>query len=476
MSRSRSLLLLVEDDLEFSKELTIQLSTLYDVRTCETLEHALNQAQFNPFDIILLDNYLKGEYGFQKVHKFTQFLPNAVVILLSIEDNYADINTGLQQGAHDYLKKVSDLRLLPKQVHHPFVESLIHRIQSAELKTKERKLARMLNSCISGPNMLRTTHELVGVSTFIMQAKEQITSIHESRKPFQRILITGEIGSGKSTIAHLIAKNPVPFIKLNCRSICHESINSILVGSIQNNGDYLPGLFDRASGGVLYFNEVSSLPQALQQQLYQILVDKKYDPINSIQSRSSDLVIVASSSKDLVQSVRRSHFSKELFYILNNSITIHIPPLRERREDIPVLAQYFLNQESGGTLSFTKKALQLLTRHYWPGNVEQLQYCIKNAANTAYTDSKIEIKEVDIKLDYSHSVAIQLPSSLNGEVNHLLKNSIRSVEVAFFSKLFELSNGNISLVEKYTKLSRSNLYSKITKYGLNPKVFRRKIL
>jgi DNA-binding NtrC family response regulator len=137
------------------------------------------------------------------------------------------------------------------------------------------------------------------------------------------------------------------------------------------------------------------------------------------------------------------------------------------------LAQFFLNRESNGSILLTKKALQLLTNHDWPGNIEQLQHCIRNAADSAFMNYKSEIRDIDLKVDHSHSIEIPLPTILNTGVSTLLKNSLRTVEESFFLKLFQLSNGNISLVEKYTKISRTNIYAKIHEYGINPKSFRR---
>jgi two-component system response regulator AtoC len=473
MSLPARSILLVEDDIEFSLELSTQLSDIYSVSTADNIDSALKQAQRNKFNVVILDNYLKGEHGFRNVHKFAQFLPDAVIILLSIEDNFSDISIGLRQGAHDYLKKTTDLRLLPKQVRHHFVEGLIHRIENAKLKMKELQFTSKLALYT---NNYRSTDDLVGISKFIEQVKDQIRSIHESRRPFQRILITGEIGSGKSAIARTIARPNFPFLELNCRTVDSDSNGDILVGSIRNNGEYAPGLFDRASGGVLYLKEVCALPLSLQKQLHQIFIEQKYDPINSVQSRSSDLVIVTSTSRDLAQLVKKNTFNKDLFYILNNSSMINVPPLRDRKDDISILAQFFLNKESNGSITLTKKAIQLLNNHDWSGNVAQLEYCIKNSSNIAFINSRNEIRDIDLKIDHSHSIEIPLPSTLDPGVSTLLKNSIRTVEESFFLKLFQLSNGNVSLVEKHTKISRSNIYSKINEYGINPKSFRKKFI
>jgi two-component system, NtrC family, response regulator PilR len=379
-------ILVVDDEQSMREFLAICLKRAgHEVTTATNGNEALGKLRTKPFDVVITDLKMPGGLdglGILKAIKSgtvrysaapggTPSIIDPEVILVTA---YATADTALaamKQGAYDYLTK-------------PFQVDEINAVISRALEKKalvEENLA--LKDQVAGRVRLAN---LLGKSRAMQKVFELIGKIHSAKTS---VLITGESGTGKELVARALhsegARAKAPFIAVNCGAIPEELMESELFG--HKKGAFTgavaehPGMFQEADGGTLFLDEIGELPPALQVKLLRALQERKVKPVGATDEIEVDVRVIAATNRDLEADVARGAFRADLYYRLN-VIEIRIPPLRHRREDVPLLAEHFLRRfshEHGRALQLTQDAMRKLESYDFPGNVRELENMIERA-------------------------------------------------------------------------------------------------
>jgi DNA-binding NtrC family response regulator len=344
----------------------------YEVSAADTAEAALQLYNAAPHDLILCDIILPGMDGIEFLKTVRRSSPDQMVIIMTA---YASIETAvgaLRAGARDYILK---------PVIHEEIKRLVHMaLNERALKAENVLLKRQMECHYDFQNIL-------GRGEAIKAVIEQVKLVSDSRS---NVLILGETGTGKELFARAIhhnsSRHDKPFVPINCSAIPDHLLESELFGYVKGAftgaTQNKRGLFEEADEGTVFLDEIADLGPHLQPKLLRVIDDHEIRPIGSTRSRKVDLRFIAATNKDVNQAVRQGQLREDLFYRLN-VVTLHLPPLRERKEDIPVLSERFLNRyahEMGkGTLELNPSALDVLMEYPWPGNVRELKNIMERA-------------------------------------------------------------------------------------------------
>ena len=366
-------MLIVEDEETLSESLQRVLSKDgYEVDAVNSAEAALKNLEEAAYDLVITDITLPGIDGIELLRRIREKFSDQIVIIMTA---YASIETAvgaLRGGAYDYVIK-------------PIIHEEIKRIVRNALR--ERSL--MAENVILRKQIEERYdfEKIVGESKEITSVIEEIKKIANSRS---NVLLLGETGTGKELVARAIhfnsARQDKPFVPINCSAIPENLLESELFGYVK--GAFTGaigskrGLFEEAKGGTVFLDEIGDLSQQLQAKLLRVMDDHEIRPLGGVQSRKVDIRFIAATNIDIVKAVREGLFREDLYYRIN-VVSITLPPLRERKEDIVILAKHFLekySQEIGKPVKFIdEQVLRLLMDYSWPGNVRELQNIIERA-------------------------------------------------------------------------------------------------
>lgn len=450
-------ILVVDDNVSILNSLEQLLKFDFEeVKTLSSPNSILNLIKSGRFDVVLLDMNFKvginkGEEGLLWMKEILKADPDAVVILITA---YADIELAvraMKEGATDFVAKPWD----------PI--KLIANLQSAIRLRKSRQEVNSLKEKAKGLNeeINRSSDPIIGESKAIKHVLEVASRIATTDA---NVLILGENGTGKELIAkhiHLLSeRSQFPFISVDVCSLSENLIESELFGhekgAFTDAKTERSGRFEVASNGSLFLDEIGNIPFGLQAKLLTVLENRKFSRIGSNTPISTNFRLISATNKNLNQLITQNCFRQDLFYRIN-TIQIEVPPLRDRREDIPLLAEYFMEKYgkrySKSNLKISKKALDKLAEHRWPGNIRELSHAVERAV--ILSDSTT-LKPEDFLLK-----AHDLQSS-----NQFDTYSLSEIEKQILMKVLGLSQGNLSKASKMLEISRTTLYSKIQKYGL----------
>jgi two-component system, NtrC family, nitrogen regulation response regulator NtrX len=287
-----------------------------------------------------------------------------------------------------------------------------------------------------------------------------------------RILIVGENGTGKELVARAVheksRRTGEAFVEVNCAAIPEELIESELFGHVKGsftgaiaNRD---GKFEQADGGTLFLDEIGDMSLAAQAKVLRVLQEGKLEKVGGAETRAVDVRVIAATNKDLVEEAQRGRFRADLYYRLN-VVPIYVPPLRDRREDVPLLVDYFLARvaQSLGQRPKTiaADALDVLKRHAWPGNVRELRNLVERMVILSRGD---RITTADILLERSTAVRSAQDDLFTHSTFQAFKED---AERRFLERKLVENDGNVSKTARVLEMQRSNLYKKIEKYGLD---------
>lgn len=366
-------ILIVEDEETLRESIKrIFLKEGYLVDSAGSAEKALELAEDNIYDIIITDIILPGMDGLEMLERVKEINPEQIFIVITA---YASIDTAvkaLRLGAYDYIMKPI--------IHEEIKQVVRNAMTEKALKTENRLLKQELSRTYD-------FSRVIGESKQIKSVLEEIKKVADSKS---NILILGETGTGKELFARVIHHNSsradMPFVPINCSAIPENLLESELFGHIK--GAFTgavsnkKGLIEEADGGTVFLDEIGDLPPAFQVKLLRVLEDQMIRPVGSTKFREVDIRFITATNKNLSEAVREGHFREDLYYRIN-VITLEIPPLRERKEDIPLLIEYYLNKY---TKDFGKEekvitpdALSLLIGYRWPGNIRELQNVLERA-------------------------------------------------------------------------------------------------
>jgi two-component system response regulator GlrR len=383
-----------------------------------------------------------------------QLNPEMPVIILTAYGTIESAVEAMRKGAYTYITK-------------PFnYDELLIQTKNCLEKTKLTKEIKSLKKVVKNRFGFDS---IIGRSQKMEEVLEQVTKAADSDST---IIIEGESGTGKELIAqtlHLASpRADKPFVAINCAAIPETLFESEMfgyekgafTGAVQNK----EGLMFQAQGGTFFLDEISEMPLSMQVKLLRVMQEKEFFPVGGTKTIKMDIRFIASTNKNLKEEVKKSTFREDLFYRIH-VIDIHLPPLRERQGDIPVLSHYFLDKLSKdmnkNITGFSTTALQKLMLHTWPGNVRELQNTIESAITMANED----IISDDLILP-----------TLSSEVNDLkpLKDAKENFEKNYLLQLIELTEGNMAQAARLAGKYRADLYELLKKYGLKPSTFRKK--
>jgi two-component system response regulator GlrR len=418
------------------------------------LKVALELANEEVFDFALVDLKLNGTNGIQLMENLHQLNPEMPVIILTAYGTIESAVEAMRKGAYTYLTKPFD---------HD--ELLIHTKNCLE-KIKLTKEIKSLKKVVKNRFGF---DDIIGRSQKMEEVLEQVTKAADSDST---IIIEGESGTGKELIAktlHLASpRADKQFVAINCAAIPETLFESELfgyekgafTGAVQNK----EGLMFQAQGGTFFLDEISEMPLSMQVKLLRVMQEKEFFPVGGTKTIKMDIRFISTTNKNLKEEVKKGNFREDLFYRVH-VIDIHLPPLRERQGDIPVLSHYFLDKLSKEMnkkiTGFSSAAMQKLMFHSWPGNVRELQNTVESAVAMA-TENII-------------SEDLILPA-LKAKVNNLkpLKDAKENFEKNYLLQLIELTEGNMAQAARLAGKYRADLYELLKKYDLKPSNFRKK--
>jgi DNA-binding NtrC family response regulator len=377
---ARANILVVDDELLIRETLVEYLTQEgFTVIACSSGEEALEQAEERRFDIALCDVHLPGLDGLELLDRLQRISPETFVLLITAYATVENAVEAFQRGAHDYLMKPILLDEVLSKIHR----LLAHRALYLENQWLRRELNRKRNL---------ENEQIVGKSSAMMQVMEMARKVAPTPST---VLIVGESGTGKELIARAIHKGGDEaevtvesrrFLAVNCAAIPHDLLENQLFG--HRKGAFTgadrdqAGVFMHAGNGTIFLDEIAEMPLATQAKLLRAIEQKEILPIGANEPIRVEARVLAATNKDLFQEVESSRFREDLYYRLN-VVRIHIPPLRERREDIPDLVEFLLSRHAralGKRISgVTHEAMQLLMACRWRGNVRELDNALQRA-------------------------------------------------------------------------------------------------
>ncbi len=426
------------------------------------------QAKRGDYDMAILDIKMPGVSGLDLLSEFRQQYPEMMVIIMTAESTMKNAVEAMRLGAYDYLTKPFDLDAL---------DAIILKAQNASSATAEMK--RLKKELKDHYQLDRT---IIGKS----QPMQDIYKLLGRVAPTDvTVLITGESGTGKELVARAIHYNSPrlgkDFLALNCAAIPGELLESELFGhekgAFTGATDRKIGKFEQASGGTLFLDEIGDMPLDLQAKLLRVLQEKEITRTGGNNSIAVDVRIVAATNQNLEEQVRERQFREDLYYRLN-VVPINIPPLRQRRSDIPLLVDYFIpraQQElSVQTQGCTKEAMELLMQHDWPGNIRELENSLRRAALLS-TDALLTPE--DFPGLKSKGGTAEVDESLEALIAKKLRNSFAQMDVQELNNLYEMVMHQMErpLIKIILEKTRSNQVRAAEILGINRNTLRKKI-
>ena len=440
-------ILLIDDEKNILDSVGDALKRLgYDVITSASYHEALGRCD-DSVDVALIDVWLPDGDGVELLKKFKSNYPNLVVIMISGHSTIATAVEAVKHGAYDFLEKPLSLDKL---------EILLQNINEfISLKKQRDNLL----------NILEGEYRLIGQSKAIEHLLKTIKKYAPEEAP---VLISGESGTGKELVARLIHQNSHrkngPFVAVNCAALPNELAEAELFGfekgAFTGAVHSRQGRFRRASGGVLFLDEISETSSSLQAKLLRVIEEKKVTPLGGKNELDIDVRIIAASNKDLNNEVKNNRFRQDLFFRLN-VLPIIVPPLRERSDDIKILVDYFCekyaNRSNKKLHKLSPSAISYLESLNYPGNIREL----KNYVERILILSENNVINVD---EVREILAPVVQDSLNRRST--LKHALEEFEREFILNVIKGADGNMARAARSLGIERSHLYKKLKSLGI----------
>jgi two-component system response regulator HydG len=425
----------------------------YEVQQANDGQEAINSVEERFYDLILMDVRMSRVSGIEALKKIKELSPGIPVIIMTA---YASVSTAvdaLKSGAYDYLTKPLDIEELKILIAKALRQ---RQLEQENVYLRERLGDRFdFSNIIGRGSAMRDLFE-----TIALVAPTEAT-----------VLIVGESGTGKELIANAIHQNSPrkdrPFIKVNCAALPETLLESELFG--HEKGAFTGALarkrgrFQLAHSGSIFLDEIGEMSPTTQTKILRVLQEREFEPLGGTQTVKVDTRVVTATNKNLEEEIREGRFREDLYYRLN-VVTLEVPPLRERREDVSLLTDFFLKQyaEKNQRLikGFTPRAMDLLMRHGWPGNVRELENVVERAVIMARGDmiSQAEFPDTfrDLKAQ-EDQVGIDLTPG----------RSLKEMEREMILRTLEEAGGNRTRSAEILGISRRTLQLKLKEYGIN---------
>ncbi len=447
-------LLIVDDDRNLLELMKMRLeSSGYVVTTAPDEDDAKAAAVGEAFDLAILDLQLVRQDGISLMEELHRVRPDMPVIILTAHGSIESAVEAMKRGAFTYLTKPFDARELILHVEHA--------LENKRLASEINRLKGLLTERYDFQN-------IVARSAAMQTVLEAVSRI---AKTDSTVYVRGESGTGKELIAraiHLASnRKDKPFVAINCAALPETLLESELFG--HEKGAFTgavkssKGLFAQAHEGSIFLDEIGDMPLSIQAKFLRVLQERQFYPVGSEQPLEVDVRVIVATNKDLEEHVRQGLFREDLYYRIH-VIPVVLPPLRERKEDIPVLVDHFLKKFCGqmnkDIKGLTPLAMQRLMLHDWPGNVRELENTIEYALAMTRQDVLTE--------------DLILPAKgTSEETIKPLKEARETFEKSYLIRILELTRGNVSRAATLAGKYRADLYNLLKKYLINPADFKK---
>lgn len=462
------LILVADDDLSQRKLLGHFIGKMgFDVLFAKDGEECINMVNNHPVDLLLLDINMPKKDGFEVMSHLTERNLRLPVIMVTASNDIPLAVRCIKMGAYEYLTKPLD------------IERLNIVLRNAIDETKLRRKVRELEQELKTKELFQ---HIIGRSDAIKKSMEQAMQVMETDL---NVLILGESGTGKELFAQAIhdgsKRNNGPFVSINCAAISNELADSLLFGHKKGsftgaNSDHT-GFFEQADGGTIFLDEIGDMNSEIQAKVLRVLQEKKIRRVGEKTERAVDFRVVSATNQNFSKAISNNIFREDLYYRLEE-FPIHIPPLRERKEDIPMLARHFLEQfcnaNNLGPMNMSNTAMSDLAGYHWPGNVRELKNAVQRAAVTSRGNN---IERIVSSLQHSPAADshpdMEQSQSISPQEFRSTENTDRSATVtmdelerAAIQKAFSTSGSNATRAAESLGISRATFYRKLKKYGI----------
>lgn len=447
MQTSPGKILLVDDDKNLVELLKMRLeSANYETAAACKEEDALEAIKGQAFDLSIVDLKLLHQDGISLMEKLHSINPGLPVIILTAHGTIESAVEAIKRGAYTYLTKPFDSRDL-----------LVHVEKALENRRLTSEINRLRELLVQKYHFTN----IVARSQKMQRVLEVVTRIAKTEST---IYVQGESGTGKEVIAKAVhiasERKDKPFVAINCAAIPESLLESELFG--HDKGAFTGatrnsrGLFTQAHEGTIFLDEIGDMPLSIQVKILRVLQERQFYPIGSERPVNVDVRVIVATKKDLEEEIKKGLFREDLFYRIH-VIPIHLPPLRERKEDIPYLIGHFLKkfvqQMKKEVKGLTPQAVQRLMLHDWPGNVRELENTIEYAV--AMTQQDVITEEFILQTKVSPKEPLKP-----------LREARDEFEKGYLIRLLELSEGNVSRAAKLAGKYRADLYELMKKHSL----------
>ncbi|MBW2450139.1 MAG: sigma-54-dependent Fis family transcriptional regulator [Deltaproteobacteria bacterium] len=452
--KNRKTVLVVDDDNAHRTMLrTLVGGWGYDIVEADDGSTAIEKVQEQPFDLVLMDVRMLKVSGLEALERIKGFNPAIPVTIMTAYSSVETAIEALKKGAYDYLTKPLDFDKLRLTIERA--------MEHTRLKEENRLLKENLGKHFDMQN-------IIGRSPAMISHLETVAHVAPSEAT---VMITGESGTGKELIAGVIHHNSPrkdgPFVKINCAAITETLLESELFG--HEKGAFTgadrrkEGRFYQANKGSIFLDEVSEMPLTMQVKLLRVLQERELTRVGGEKVVPVDVRVIAATNKDLVDLKNKGLFREDLYYRLN-VVSLEIPPLRERRDDIPLLAQHFLgifaDKNKKEIKGFTPKAMDLLIRYDWPGNVRELMNAVERAVVLVRADY-LDAQDFSIL-----QPLLQQPARAPSDFDNIDNRPLEEVEKSAILRMLESVAGNKSEAARRLGITRKTLHKKLKKYGV----------
>jgi len=444
-------LLIIDDEplIRMSLNEGLKDATL-DVITAKTGREAIELIKNDTFDFIITDIKLPDINGLEILKFVKDVSPKTSVIIMTAYGTSENAVDAIKMGAFDYITK-------PFSIEE--IKIILSRAEKLVMLEEE-------NTILKERLNIQPNLEIVGISKPMIEIKNSILTIANSDSP---VLITGETGTGKELIADAIhyssKRKSFPYIKINCAAIPETLLESELFGfekgAFTGAFQQRKGKIELANHGTLFLDEIGDMPTSLQAKLLRVLQFKEIERLGGSKNIKVDIRIIVATKKNLKEEIRKGNFREDLFYRIN-VFHIHLPPLKERKEDIPLLTNYFLKMHSLKSNKNIEKisddAMEAIKNYDFPGNVRELNNIIERAVMLC-SDSKIDKSLLPIDL-------IKLPENVSCESTLNLKRAIEECEKSTIMRALNEARWRKTDAAEILGISRKALWEKIRKYNI----------
>lgn len=456
--------LVVDDEPSIREMLMIYLQREgYAVTCAADGEVALACCEREPYDVVIADIKMPKIDGIRLLHKVREFSPNTIFIMITAFGSFETAQESMQEDAYDYITKPFDVEEIKKKIETALVQRQHRTTQEAT----------------SGMAMAGQWDDMIGISSHMQKVFDLAQRAAATKTT---VLITGESGTGKELVARAIHRHSVraehPFVVINCGGIPETLLESELFG--YRKGAFTgatkdkKGLLEAAHGGTLFLDEVGDLPLSLQVKLLRMVQEKTFMPVGGTEELKVDVRIISATNKDLAKMVREGLFREDLYYRLN-VIHIAVPPLRERPEDIPLLARHFLKkyaeQIGKEVTEISTFAMDCLMQYHFPGNVRELENIIERGVALARTSIMLPDS---LSLAFSHQEMVQrkINRPLIGAEGIMLDDILAQCERSYITEALRMTNGSIKEAARLLGITYKSMRVRLERLGIDRREYK----